>query len=136
MSPKLTRRDEVAILTLDRQEALNALFYAIIRDIGAAIDQVAASDARCLIITGAGAKAFCAGADIGELRGRPLAAELAGSELGQSTFAKLDTLKIPSIALINGYAFGGGLELAMACTLWRIKGSGTSQAFTASLLRK
>jgi enoyl-CoA hydratase len=113
---KLSRRDEAAILTLDRPDALNALSYAIIREIGSAIDTVAKSDARMLIVTGAGAKAFCAGADIGELRGRPMVEEMAGSVLGQTTFARLDTLAIPSIALINGFAFGGGLELAMACT--------------------
>jgi enoyl-CoA hydratase len=116
MSLHLTRRDTVAILTLDRQEVLNALSFALLRDIGAAIDQVAKSDARALIVTGAGPKAFCAGADIKELRGRSLIEQKRGAELGQSVFAKLDTLPIPSIAVVNGHAFGGGLELAMACT--------------------
>lgn len=116
MSLHLTRRDAVAILTLDRQEVLNALSFALLRDIGEAIDQVATSDARALIVTGAGPKAFCAGADIKELRGRSLIEQKRGAELGQSVFAKLDTLPIPSIAVINGHAFGGGLELAMACT--------------------
>jgi enoyl-CoA hydratase len=116
MSLHLTRRDTVAILTLDRQEVLNALSFALLRDIGEAIDQVAKSDARALIVTGAGPKAFCAGADIKELRGRSLIEQKRGAELGQSVFAKLDTLPIPSIAVINGHAFGGGLELAMACT--------------------
>ena len=112
----LTRRDEVAILTLDRQEALNALSFAIIREIGDAFEQVAASDARALLVTGAGPKAFCAGADIRELRGRGLMEQKRGAELGQAVFAKLDTLPMPSIAAINGFAFGGGLELALACT--------------------
>ncbi len=112
----LTRRDEVAILTLDRQEALNALSFAIIREIGDAFDRVAASDARALLVTGAGPKAFCAGADIKELRGRSLLEQKRGAELGQAVFAKLDTLPVPSIAAINGFAFGGGLELALACT--------------------
>ena len=116
MSLHLTRRDTVAILTLDRQEVLNALSFALLRDIGETIDQVAKSDARALIVTGAGPKAFCAGADIKELRGRSLIEQKRGAELGQSVFAKLDTLPIPSIAVINGHAFGGGLELAMACT--------------------
>ena len=116
MSLHLTRRDAVAILTLDRQEVLNALSFALLRDIGEAIDQVAKSDARALIVTGAGPKAFCAGADIKELRGRSLIEQKRGAELGQGVFAKLDTLPIPSIAVINGHAFGGGLELAMACT--------------------
>ena len=112
----LTRRDEVAILTLDRQEALNALSFAIIREIGDAFDRVAESDARALLVTGAGPKAFCAGADIKELRGRGLMEQKRGAELGQAVFAKLDTLPMPSIAAINGFAFGGGLELALACT--------------------
>ena len=112
----LTRRDEVAILTLDRQEALNALSFAIIREIGDAFDRVAESDARALLVTGAGPKAFCAGADIKELRGRGLMEQKRGAELGQAVFAKLDTLPMPSVAAINGFAFGGGLELALACT--------------------
>lgn len=112
----LTRDGNLAVITLDRPEALNALSFAIIRDIGAAIDAAAEWDIRALIFTGAGDKAFCAGADIKELMGRELMAERSGAELGQRTFARLDTFKVPSIAAINGYAFGGGLELAMACT--------------------
>ena len=70
MAVHVRRRDAVAIITLDRQEVLNALSFAMLREIGDAIDQVAQSDARALIVTGAGPKAFCAGADIKELRGR------------------------------------------------------------------
>jgi enoyl-CoA hydratase len=116
MSIDLRYSDELAILTIDRQEALNALSFALIAQIGEAIGEVAESNARALIVTGAGAKAFCAGADIKELVDRSLADQKAGAEMGQATFAKLDRLRIPSIALINGYAFGGGLELALACT--------------------
>jgi enoyl-CoA hydratase len=116
MSVELSTRDDCAILVLNRPEALNALSFDIIRRIGAAFDEVAASKARALIITGAGPKAFCAGADIKELRNRDLVAQKRGAELGQATFAKLDTLPIPSIAVINGFAFGGGLELALACS--------------------
>lgn len=112
----LTRDGDLAVITLDRPEALNALSFAIIRDIGAALDAAAEWDIRALVFTGAGEKAFCAGADIKELMGRPITAERAGAELGQRTFARLDSFKVPSIAAINGYAFGGGLELAMACT--------------------
>jgi enoyl-CoA hydratase len=116
MAVELATRDECAVLTLNRPEALNALSFAILRRIGAAFDEVAQSKARALIITGAGTKAFCAGADIKELRNRDLTAQKRGAELGQAVFAKLDTLPMPSIAVINGLAFGGGLELALACT--------------------
>lgn len=112
----LVREGALALITLNRPEALNALSFAIIHEIGAAIDEAAGWDIRALIFTGAGEKAFCAGADIKELIGRNLMEERAGAELGQQIFAKLDTLKVPSIAAINGYAFGGGLELATACT--------------------
>lgn len=117
MSVELSREGNCAVLTLNRPEALNALSFAILEDIGAAIEAAAAmSDVRALLITGAGDKAFCAGADIKELRGRDLMAQKRGAELGQSVFAKLDTLPIASIALVGGYAFGGGAELALAAT--------------------
>src|SRR5206468_10416215 len=71
---------------------------------------------RELLVTGAGDRAFSAGADIKELMGRSLVEQRAGALLGQAVLAKLDQLSMPSVALINGYAFGGGLELALACT--------------------
>src|SRR3546814_810277 len=107
---------DLAIITLNRPEALNALSFTVLKEIGEAIDRAAALNIRALVFTGAGEKAFCAGADIKALMGRTVMEERAGAQLGQSTFAKLDTFKVPSIAAINGYAFGGGLELAMACT--------------------
>lgn len=116
MAVELTHRDEFAVLTLNRPDALNALNFATLREIGEAIDEVGRGDARALLITGAGDKAFCAGADIKELTHRDQLAQRRGAELGQAVFAKLDRLPIASIALINGYAFGGGLELALACT--------------------
>lgn len=116
MTIDLTYRDDVAILTLTRPDVLNALNFALIEEIGHAFDEVAGSSARALIITGAGPKAFCAGADIKELTGRSLAEQKRGAERGQAVFAKLDRLPIPSIALVNGFALGGGSELALACT--------------------
>lgn len=116
MTVQLSRIDELALMTFDRPEVLNALNFELLRDLGAAIDQVAGGDARALLVTGAGSRAFCAGADVKELMDRSLAATRQGAALGQAIFAKLDVLPIPSIALINGYAFGGGLELALACT--------------------
>ena len=116
MSVELTRREEFAVITLNRPEALNALSFAILEQIGERLDEVKDGDARALIITGAGDRAFCAGADIKELLGRDMAATKRGVELGQRVFSKLDGLPMPSVAVINGFAFGGGLELAMACT--------------------
>ena len=116
MSIEFTRIEEFALITINRPDALNALSMGLIGDLGARLDEVAKSDARALIITGAGPKAFCAGADIKELMGRGLMAQKQSGALGQATFAKLDTLPMPSVAVINGYAFGGGMELALACT--------------------
>lgn len=116
MSIELKRVEEFAVLTLNRPEALNALSFALIEDLDRTFDQVAGSDARALLVTGAGTKAFCAGADVKELTGRPLMAQKRGAETGQAVFAKLDRLPMPSVAIVNGYAFGGGLELALACT--------------------
>ncbi|MCQ9615442.1 enoyl-CoA hydratase-related protein [Paenalcaligenes niemegkensis] len=117
MTVKLEKIEEFACLTLDRQDALNALSFFVLDEIGQALDEVAAMQGvRALFITGAGNKAFCAGADIKELRNRSLVQQRRGAELGQAVFAKLDRLPVASLALVNGYAFGGGLEFALAAT--------------------
>ena len=116
MSIELTRRDEFAVITIDRAAALNALNYEMLRAIGRALDQVEASDARAVFFTGAGDKAFCAGADIGELMGRSLPDEYAGTRLGQELYSRIESFALPSVAVVNGYALGGGCELALACT--------------------
>ena len=117
MTVELKKEGDFAVLTLNRPEALNALSFTILGDIARALDEVAGmKDIRALLVTGAGDKAFCAGADIKELRGRSLIDQKRGAELGQSVFAKLDNLPVASVALVNGYAFGGGSELALACT--------------------
>ncbi|HEX6320539.1 MAG TPA: enoyl-CoA hydratase-related protein [Burkholderiales bacterium] len=116
MAIELTRVDEFALIRINRPQALNALSFSLIGDLGEKIDEAAATGARALLITGAGPKAFCAGADIAELVGRSLADTKRGAERGQAVLAKLERLPMPSVAIINGYAFGGGLELALACT--------------------
>jgi enoyl-CoA hydratase len=116
MAIHMSRIDELALITLDRPEALNALSFGQLHDLSRMLDTIAESDARALLVTGSGDRAFSAGADIKELMGRTLVEQRAGAMLGQSVLAKLDQLPMPSIALINGYAFGGGLELALACT--------------------
>jgi enoyl-CoA hydratase len=117
MAIELGRIDEFAVVTLNRPEALNALSFSLLGDLGRILDEVAHTDARALLIIGAGAKAFCAGADIKELTGRSLMEQKRGAALGQATFGKIERLPMPSVAIINGYAFGGGLELALACTI-------------------
>ena len=114
---EITYDEEFAVLTIRRPQALNALSFELIGQIGECIRHAGRSEARALIITGEGEKAFCAGADIKELQQRGLAAQREGAELGQAVFAQLDRLPIPSIALVNGFAFGGGCEIALACTL-------------------
>ena len=117
MPVKYSQIEELALITLNRPEALNALSVEVVKKIGEAIDKAAASDARALLITGEGEKAFCAGADISEFMDRNIVEAFEAAEIGQNTFAKLDNLGIPSLAVINGYALGGGLELPTACTL-------------------
>ncbi|OGA54241.1 MAG: enoyl-CoA hydratase [Betaproteobacteria bacterium RIFCSPLOWO2_12_FULL_62_58] len=106
----------IYLLTVNRPQALNALNSATLDEIGAAADTVAADEnARVLLVTGAGDKAFVAGADIAEMRNFTPERGEAFSARGSRVFAKLEALAIPVIALVNGYALGGGCELALAC---------------------
>ncbi|SEH88622.1 enoyl-CoA hydratase-related protein [Tardiphaga sp. OK245] len=116
MPVELTKLEDCALLRLNRPAALNALSFSVLKEISDALTEVADWKVRALIVTGAGEKAFCAGADIKELGGRSMIESKRGAEMGQATFAKLDRLPFTSVAAINGFAFGGGLELALACT--------------------
>jgi enoyl-CoA hydratase len=105
----------VAVITINRADKLNALSRALLKELSAALDRVASDEGvRALVITGAGNKAFAAGADIAAI------AALDGHEdgeefarFGQSVFSKVEQLTVPVIMAINGYALGGGCELAM-----------------------
>lgn len=113
----LDRDGPVATITLNRPKQLNALSQAVIRELDAAIDELAADDLiRAIILTGSGDRAFAAGADIGELA--QLASATEGRLMAQGSHAlgrKMADLPKPLIAAINGFALGGGLELALAC---------------------
>ena len=110
--------DGVATVTVNRAPMLNALSAATVRELDSAFAAVEDdASVRVLIITGAGEKAFVSGADISELKGLDPAAGVRTCEFGQSVFRRLERMGKPSIAAINGYALGGGCELAMSCTI-------------------
>jgi len=108
----------VALVTVNRPDKRNALSRAVVQELRQAFEQVAADPAvRAAILTGAGPKAFVAGADINELAQlTPLEAR-DYSIAGQAAFRLLETSRKPWVAAINGYALGGGLELALACSV-------------------
>ena len=108
----------VAEIVLDRPAVLNALDRATLGELDRLLDQLGSDpQVRVLLFTGAGEKAFVAGADIKELASNDALASNRHAQYGQAVLEKLERLGKPSIAAINGFALGGGLELALACTL-------------------
>jgi enoyl-CoA hydratase len=115
---QLTSENAVWKLTVNRPESLNALNIQVLSEMGEAlrlISEMSLEDAKALIITGSGAKAFVAGADIKEMSALSVDEAVQFSRKGQSVFHELELMKIPVIAAVNGFALGGGLELALGC---------------------
>lgn len=113
---QLEKTKTVATITVNKPEALNALSSDVLKEMQTAITEVAKDgDLRCLVVTGAGEKAFVAGADIKEINSLNSKTAFDFAGFGQGVFSSLEDLKIPVIAAVNGFALGGGLELAMAC---------------------
>ena len=125
----LEKKGHIAVATINRPKALNALNSQVLEDIDQLVEQVKADDEiRALVITGSGEKAFVAGADIGEMSTLTKAEGEAFGKKGNDVFRKLETLPVPTIAAVNGFALGGGCELSMSrseerrvgkeCTSW------------------
>ena len=111
-------KDQVARITVNRPQVLNALNRATVEELDRAFDAARAdAGVRVLIITGAGEKSFVAGADINELAKQSPVEGKEYSLFGQAAFHKLETMGKPSIAAINGFALGGGCELALCCSI-------------------
>ena len=114
----LEKKGNIAIATINRPKALNALNSDVLTDLNELVDIVTAdAEIRALVITGSGEKAFVAGADIGEMSTLTPAEGEAFGKHGNDVFRRIETLPIPTIAAINGFALGGGCELSMSCDI-------------------
>lgn len=115
----LIEKDElVTVITINRPKQLNALNPEVLKELNDAIETAENDkETRVVIITGAGEKAFIAGADIGAMKDMTAVEGQAFGKLGQKLFSKIERLRKPVIAAINGFALGGGCELALACDI-------------------
>jgi len=112
------KKDKIAYVTLNRPEVLNALNAALMAELDCVLDGIAGDESvSVMILTGAGEKAFAAGADISEINRKDALTGVAMAVNGQRILRRLETMGKPSIAAVNGFALGGGCEIAMACTI-------------------
>ncbi|EKV55911.1 3-hydroxybutyryl-CoA dehydratase [Brachyspira hampsonii 30446] len=114
---KYEEKGMIGIITISREKALNALNSQVLDEIEKTFDSVDLNNIRCLILTGAGEKSFVAGADISQMSTSNKAEGEAFGKKGNDIFRKIETFPIPVIAAINGFALGGGCEIAMSCDI-------------------
>ncbi len=111
------QKGAVGIVTISREKALNALNSTVLEELNATFDAINLDEVRCVILTGAGQKSFVAGADIGEMSSLTKAEGEAFGKKGNDVFLKIENFPIPVICAINGFALGGGCEIAMSCDI-------------------
>ena len=111
------QKGQYAIITINREKALNALNSAVLDELDKTLDSVDLDQVRCLILTGAGQKSFVADADIAEMSTLTKAEGEAFGKKGNDVFLKLEHFPIPVIAAVNGFALGGGCEISMSCDI-------------------
>jgi enoyl-CoA hydratase len=110
------RRGSAVVLTFDRPEKLNAISTAMLRQLDTQLDRIQADGSvRAVVLTGAGDRAFVAGADIGEYAGFDRDAFVRYQRGSRRIFSRIDRLEVPVIGAVNGYALGGGFEIALSC---------------------
>jgi enoyl-CoA hydratase len=114
---KIAEEGTIAILTISAPKSLNALNSTILKEMDDFLTKFDCNKYRCLIITGDGEKSFVAGADISEMANLNVAQGQTFGARGAAVFRKIETLHVPVIAAVNGFALGGGCELAMACDI-------------------
>lgn len=107
----------VGVITINRPKALNALNSEVLKELNATLDAVDLENTRALVLTGAGEKSFVAGADIAEMSTLTKAEGETFGKIGNDVFRKIETFPIPVIAAVNGFALGGGCEIAMSCDI-------------------
>ena len=107
----------VGVITINRPKALNALNSEVLKELNATLDAVDLENTRALVLTGAGEESFVAGADIAEMSTLTKAEGEAFGKIGNDVFRKIETFPIPVIAAVNGFALGGGCEIAMSCDI-------------------
>ena len=114
---KIEQQGHVLIITINRPDALNALNRQVLTELKTCVEGIDQEKVRCVIITGSGNKAFVAGADISQMQSMSKAEAKEFALFGNSVFIALEKLPVPVIAAVNGFALGGGCELALACDI-------------------